>query len=312
MPKTISASSAQKPIPRQRGQVLPGSVAGGAEPGDEQRRRGARLPQRLRVRARVVEPASAKTPTPITNSSATLSPRRTAHRASRSDSRRRSARGGGSRTRPGGPAISAGCSRRNRCPPPCTMCRRASGIRWARIRPLGGGTIGSSSPASMRVGCGSLCSQGRLVQPAIAYSWPRYPRSEGRSTNRASRAAVRRGHGAQRHRRSCRRCGGSSPAGSSGAVWPGSAGRAGSRVPRRARGRSRRAPAALPAGALDGQAARQAHDFVFTSDCGTLVVRERSHSPSAFACASSRRVEVAPVPSSPRMRKLTAPRFGNS
>ena len=51
---------------------------------------------------------------------------------------------------------------------------------------------------------------------------------------------------------------------------------------------------------------------VFTSDCGTLVLRERSHSPSAFACASSRSDEVAPVPSSPRMRKFTAPRLGSS
>jgi hypothetical protein len=52
--------------------------------------------------------------------------------------------------------------------------------------------------------------------------------------------------------------------------------------------------------------------YVFTRERGTLVLRARSHSPSAFACASSRRVEVAPVPSSPRMRKLTAPRWGNS
>jgi hypothetical protein len=52
--------------------------------------------------------------------------------------------------------------------------------------------------------------------------------------------------------------------------------------------------------------------YVFTRDAGTLVLRARSHSPSAFACASRRSVEVAPVPSSPRMRKLTAPRLGNS
>jgi hypothetical protein len=52
--------------------------------------------------------------------------------------------------------------------------------------------------------------------------------------------------------------------------------------------------------------------YVFTRDRGTLVLRERSHSPSAFACASRRSVEVAPVPSSPRMRKLTAPRLGSS
>ena len=52
--------------------------------------------------------------------------------------------------------------------------------------------------------------------------------------------------------------------------------------------------------------------YVFTRDRGTLTLRERSHSPSAFACASRRSVEVAPVPSSPRMRKLTAPRLGNS
>jgi hypothetical protein len=45
---------------------------------------------------------------------------------------------------------------------------------------------------------------------------------------------------------------------------------------------------------------------------GTLMVRERSHSPSAFACESSLSVEVAPVPSSPRTMKLTAPRLGSS
>ena len=49
-----------------------------------------------------------------------------------------------------------------------------------------------------------------------------------------------------------------------------------------------------------------------TRSAGTLALRERSHSPSAFAWASSRSVEVAPVPSNPRMRKLTAPRLGSS
>jgi hypothetical protein len=41
-----------------------------------------------------------------------------------------------------------------------------------------------------------------------------------------------------------------------------------------------------------------------------LMLRERSQSPSALACESSRRVEVAPVPSNPRMRKSTARRLG--
>jgi hypothetical protein len=45
---------------------------------------------------------------------------------------------------------------------------------------------------------------------------------------------------------------------------------------------------------------------------GTLMLRERSHSPSALACASRRRVEVAPVPSNPWRTKFTAPRLGSS
>ena len=64
-------------------------------------------------------------------------------------------------------------------------------------------------------------------------------------------------------------------------------------------------------GALVGVAHRWL-SFDITSERGTLVVRERSHSPSALACASSRSVDVAPVPSNPRMRKLTAPRLGIS
>ena len=50
----MRASSAQKQIRAMRGQVAPGGVAGGPEPGDEQGRGAARLPERLRVHARVV------------------------------------------------------------------------------------------------------------------------------------------------------------------------------------------------------------------------------------------------------------------
>ena len=49
-----------------------------------------------------------------------------------------------------------------------------------------------------------------------------------------------------------------------------------------------------------------------TRERGTLAVRERSHSPRALACASNRRVEVAPSSSSPRITKLRAPRFASS
>ena len=88
-------------------------------------------------------------------------------------------------------AISAGRSSRNRWPALRTTCSRASGMQRARMRPLTSGTIGSSSPASTSVGCWRRRSHGRLVQPVMAYSWPRYPRMEGGSTNRASEPCSR-------------------------------------------------------------------------------------------------------------------------
>src|SRR5215831_19516281 len=67
-------------------------------------------------------------------------------------------------------AASVGRVTMNRCPS-STICSRAFGMSRARMRPLIGGTRGSSSPISTKVGCRSDGSQGRLVHPVIDRSW---------------------------------------------------------------------------------------------------------------------------------------------
>src|SRR6516164_182641 len=69
-------------------------------------------------------------------------------------------------------AVSIGRVTMNRCPS-SIICSRAFGMSRARMRPLTGGTRGSSRPISTRVGCRSDQSQGRLVHPVIARSWNR-------------------------------------------------------------------------------------------------------------------------------------------
>ncbi|MEV8563683.1 hypothetical protein AB0478_46515 [Streptomyces sp. NPDC051917] len=54
----------------------------------------------------------------------------------------------------------------------------------------------------------------------------------------------------------------------------------------------------IPAPSGDATLRERLHGAAGTRDRGTLMLRERSHSPSALACASSRSVEAAPVPSS--------------
>src|SRR5215510_5073172 len=58
---------------------------------------------------------------------------------------------------------------RNRWPS-STVTSRASGMSFARMRPLTTGTMGSSVPAMTSVGCDRSRNQGRLVQPKPATS----------------------------------------------------------------------------------------------------------------------------------------------
>ena len=75
--------------------------------------------------------------------------------------RRRARREGSSRS---GHAVPAGSVRTKRCPQ-STISRRASGSRSAIMRPLTGGTIGSSAPIRISAGTRTRGSQGQLVQP---------------------------------------------------------------------------------------------------------------------------------------------------
>jgi hypothetical protein len=66
-------------------------------------------------------------------------------------------------------AVSAGRVTMNKWPS-SIMRNSAFGINRARIRPLTGGTSGSSLPIRTSVGCRSDHSHGRLVQPVTAIS----------------------------------------------------------------------------------------------------------------------------------------------
>ena len=115
----------------------------------------------------------------------------------------------------------SGSSSRNRCPPPLTTCRRASGIRAASRRALPSGTLGSCSPAMTSVGRVRRWSHGRLDHPATAerlkgvaeqVGWP--PQAVGRLgcqqaalASRAPAGNVRDAHCEQSWVVIARRCG---------------------------------------------------------------------------------------------------------